>query len=116
MALESTQSLTETSTRNLPGGKWRPVRKDDNLTAIYEPIVKKMSEPRRLTTPWASTACYRESITFHYIGYVYFGAIYLVSSSSSSSSSASATVHEELWPVLRWLSIGPDLVTFVSNL
>jgi hypothetical protein len=39
MAMESTQPLTETSTRNLPGGKGRPVRKADNLTAICEPIV-----------------------------------------------------------------------------
>jgi hypothetical protein len=27
------------STRNLPGGKGRPVREADNLTAICEPIV-----------------------------------------------------------------------------
>jgi hypothetical protein len=33
MALESTQPLTEMSTRNLPG---RPVRKADNLTAMCE--------------------------------------------------------------------------------
>jgi hypothetical protein len=41
MALVSTQSLTETSTRNFPGGegKGRPARKADNLTAIYEPTV-----------------------------------------------------------------------------
>jgi hypothetical protein len=39
MALGSTQPLTEMSARNLPGGKGRPVRKTDNLTAIYEPIV-----------------------------------------------------------------------------
>jgi hypothetical protein len=39
MALGSTQPLTEMSTRNLPGGKVRPVCKADNLTAIYEPIV-----------------------------------------------------------------------------
>jgi hypothetical protein len=39
MALESTQSLTEMSTRNIPGGKGRPARKADNLTAICEPIV-----------------------------------------------------------------------------
>jgi hypothetical protein len=39
MALGSTQPLTETSTRNLPGGKGRPARKADNLTAICEPIV-----------------------------------------------------------------------------
>jgi hypothetical protein len=39
MALGSNQLLTEMSTRNLPGGKERPVRKADNFTAICEPIV-----------------------------------------------------------------------------
>jgi hypothetical protein len=39
MALGSTQPLTEMSTRNLPGGKGRPARKADNLTAICEPTV-----------------------------------------------------------------------------
>jgi hypothetical protein len=39
MALGSTQPLTEMSTKNLPGGKGRPVREADNLTAICEPIV-----------------------------------------------------------------------------
>jgi hypothetical protein len=39
MALGSTQSLTEISIRNLPGGKGRPARKADNITAICEPIV-----------------------------------------------------------------------------
>jgi hypothetical protein len=39
MALELTQPLTEMSTRNLPGGKGRLAHKDDNLTAICEPIV-----------------------------------------------------------------------------
>jgi hypothetical protein len=42
MVLGSTQPLTEMSTRNLPGGKGRPARKADNLTAISEPTVKKM--------------------------------------------------------------------------
>jgi hypothetical protein len=36
MKLGSTQPLTEISTRNLPGGKGRPERKADNLTAICE--------------------------------------------------------------------------------
>jgi hypothetical protein len=48
MALRSTQPLTEMSTRNLPGGKGRPARKADNLTAICEPIVYKIWEPRLL--------------------------------------------------------------------
>jgi hypothetical protein len=59
--LGSTQSLTQISTKNLPGGKGRPERKSDNLTAICEPIVYKMWEPRGLTTKWAFTACYRDS-------------------------------------------------------
>jgi hypothetical protein len=51
MALGSTQSLTEMSTRNVPGGKGWPAHKADNLTAICEPV-------------WASTTCYRDSLTF----------------------------------------------------
>jgi hypothetical protein len=61
IAMGLTQPLTEMSTRNLPGGKGRPALMADNLTAICEPIVSKMWEPRRLTTLWASTACYKES-------------------------------------------------------
>jgi hypothetical protein len=38
MALGSTQSITEMSTRNLPGGKGRPARGAD-LIAVCEPIV-----------------------------------------------------------------------------
>jgi hypothetical protein len=61
MALGSTQTLTDMTTRNHPGGKGRSARKADNLTAICESIVCKMLEPRRLTILWASTACYRDS-------------------------------------------------------
>jgi hypothetical protein len=61
MALGSTHPLTEMSTRNLPRAKCRPERKADNFTAICESIVQKMWEPRRLTTLWASVACYRDS-------------------------------------------------------
>jgi hypothetical protein len=39
MALGTTQSLTEMSTRKIPGGKGRPARKADNLIALCEPIV-----------------------------------------------------------------------------
>jgi hypothetical protein len=39
MALGSTQPLTEMSSRSLPGGKGRPARKADKLTAICELIV-----------------------------------------------------------------------------
>jgi hypothetical protein len=38
-ALGLTQPVTEMSTRNLPGGKGRPARKYDDITAICEPIV-----------------------------------------------------------------------------
>jgi hypothetical protein len=38
VALGSIQPLTEMSTRYLLGGKKRPARKADNLTAICEPI------------------------------------------------------------------------------
>jgi hypothetical protein len=62
VTLGSTQPLTEMSARNLPMGKGWPTRKADNLTAICELIVWKMWEPRRLTTVWASTACYSDSL------------------------------------------------------
>jgi hypothetical protein len=39
MALGSIQPLTEMITGNILGGKGRLVRKADNFTAIYEPIV-----------------------------------------------------------------------------
>jgi hypothetical protein len=39
IALGSIQLLTEMSASNLPGGKERPARKANNLTAICEPIV-----------------------------------------------------------------------------
>jgi hypothetical protein len=63
-----TQPVTEMSTRNLTGVKvGRLARKADSLTAVCEPIVWKMWKPRRLTTLWASTACYRDSFTFFYL-------------------------------------------------
>jgi hypothetical protein len=64
ISLGSTQPPTEISTRDLPGGKVWPALKADNLTAVCEPIVYKMWEPRRLTILWASTVCYKDSFTF----------------------------------------------------
>jgi hypothetical protein len=55
------------STRNLPGGKGRPAHGPDNLTTSCEPIIEKMWESRRLTTLWAFTAYYRDSITFLFL-------------------------------------------------
>jgi hypothetical protein len=56
-------------TRNLPGSKGRPALRADNLTAICEPIVYKMWEPRRVTTLWAFTACYRDNFTLTFYFY-----------------------------------------------
>jgi hypothetical protein len=64
MALRSTQPLTEMITRNVREGKGRLAHKADNLTAKCEPVIKKMWEPRRLTTLWARMSCYRDSFTF----------------------------------------------------
>jgi hypothetical protein len=36
----------------------------DNLIAVYEPIIYKMWEPRRVTTLWVPSAYYRDSFTF----------------------------------------------------
>jgi hypothetical protein len=65
------------STRYFPGGKGRPTRKADNLAAISE-LYKKMWEPRRLITLWASTACYRDSFTifFTFLSKVHFNIIF----------------------------------------
>jgi hypothetical protein len=55
MTLGSTQPLTEMSTRNLSVcTEWQASRAA-NLTAICEPIIWKMWEPRLLTIVWAST-------------------------------------------------------------
>jgi hypothetical protein len=73
MCLWSTQPPTDMSTRNLPGGKVGPARKADKLTVMCETIVYIMWEPRRITTLWISTACYRDIFTlfFFYIFVVY---------------------------------------------
>jgi hypothetical protein len=44
----------------------RQARKADNLAAIYEPIVYKMLEPRRLTTLRTPKAYNTDSSTFSY--------------------------------------------------
>jgi hypothetical protein len=45
----------------------------DNFTAICEPIVQKMWEPRYLTILWATMACYRDSFTFFPHAYASWG-------------------------------------------
>jgi hypothetical protein len=51
-------------------GKGRTARKADNLTAICEPIVYKMWEPRLLRNLWTSTACYTDSFTLTVTSYL----------------------------------------------
>jgi hypothetical protein len=50
MARGFTQYLTEMNTRNLAKGKAWAMRRADNLSDIFEPIVQKMLDPRRLKT------------------------------------------------------------------
>jgi hypothetical protein len=65
MVLGSTQPLTEMSTsRNLSEYKGRSAHKSDNITAICVPITYEIWDPRRFTTPWVSTVCFRDSFTF----------------------------------------------------
>jgi hypothetical protein len=77
MALGPILPPTEMSTRKLTRRKRRPGRKAD-LTAICEPIVYKMWEPRRLTTLWASTACYRDSVTGIALPFLHFIIIIII--------------------------------------
>jgi hypothetical protein len=57
MTLASTKSLTDVSTRSLPGDKWRPVCEDENITAICERCFYIMRDALRLTALKATTAC-----------------------------------------------------------
>jgi hypothetical protein len=52
MALVTTQPLTEMGTRNLPGGKWLPKSKTDNITAICEPTVYRKSGSFDVSQPY----------------------------------------------------------------
>jgi hypothetical protein len=45
------------------------MHKADNLIAICEPSVSKVWDPGRLTTLWASTACYKDSVTIYFYFY-----------------------------------------------
>jgi hypothetical protein len=44
------------------GSRERPVHRADNLDAICEPILYTMWDPQHVTTLWASTACYMNSV------------------------------------------------------
>jgi hypothetical protein len=62
----SSRNEYEESFRGGGGGREPSARKADNHAAICEPIVQKMWQPRRLTTLWAFTACYKDSFTFYH--------------------------------------------------
>jgi hypothetical protein len=66
MALGSTQSVTEMSTRNHPGGKGRTARRAENLAAICESIVWTKCGSLDLSQSYRSSmACYTDSFTFY---------------------------------------------------
>jgi hypothetical protein len=70
MTLGSTQPLTETSTRILPGGKKRPARRADNLAVI---CVNRMPENMGASTsrnPKGLHGLYRGSFTFTCASYM----------------------------------------------
>jgi hypothetical protein len=52
MALGWTNPLTEMSTRNLPGDKWRLAHRADNLAAICEPTLNKKRGSRDISQPY----------------------------------------------------------------
>jgi hypothetical protein len=63
MVFGSTQPLTEMSTRNLPRGKRRPVRRADNLAAICENVGTSTSR-----NPKGLHGLYRDSFTLPLVG------------------------------------------------
>jgi hypothetical protein len=69
MGLWSTQPLTEMNTRNFPGCNGLPARLKTSPPSVSR-LSSKMWEPRRLTTPWASMASYRDSFTLALVVYV----------------------------------------------
>jgi hypothetical protein len=61
MTMALAQPLIAMRTRNHPGDKARTAHEAQIHTAICEPIVYKIWDPRRLINIKASTACYRDS-------------------------------------------------------
>jgi hypothetical protein len=55
--------------RNIYGGKARPARKPENLTAIYEPIVQKMWD-LRVSQPYRSQSPYQVQSRDNFVKYI----------------------------------------------
>jgi hypothetical protein len=64
MTLGFTHLLIDIRARSSWGCKVLAARNADKLTAICEPTVEQMWEPRRITTLWACTSCYKDSFAF----------------------------------------------------
>jgi hypothetical protein len=74
----STQPLIKMSTRNLPGGKKRSVRRADSLAAIYEP--NENVEPRAVLR--ASTACTGINLPYLFLKFYHGSHVFLRATTS----------------------------------
>jgi hypothetical protein len=112
MALESTQPLTEMSTRKLPGCKKRPARRADNLAVFYEPNVWKCGS-LNLPQPSGPPRPVWGSFTLPYLTYM---SVYTHSHTHTNMvSQNSVTTRLMLFPLLGVVSIGRAIAQAVSR-